>query len=294
MSQTITTTSMTSSISTGINSLFSDLFSSLDNNLYAILDDLTFIDSDICKDKFFSILISNSPTSGILLIANSLVLGFLIFYSLKYLISSFHIFNNLERPYQFIFKLFVCVFCMNFSFYFCELLIDLTSILSSSIRSLGESIFDCNIDFSTLVTKINLILSFNSSIDLFSLDGVLKSIISVGFFNLIFTYSLRFIMIRVFILLSPFAILSLCNNSTSFLFKTWLKSFLSLLFLQVLIAIILLITFSILPSDIALLSKILYIGSVFALIKANSYMQELLGGISTSVHTNFLNFPPKT
>lgn len=281
-----TTTSIHSSLSSGINSLFSNLFSSLDNNIYAILDDLTFIDSDIYTDSSFSVLLSNSPTSGILLIANSLVLGFLIFYSLKLLLSSFYVVTNLEKPFQFIFKIFLCAFFMNFSFYFCELIINFTSIISSSIRGLGESIFNSNIDFSTLVTKINIVLSFNSSIDVFSLDGVLKSIISVGFFNLIFTYSLRYIMIRVFILLSPFATLSLCHNSTSFLFKTWFRSFLSLLFIQILISIILLITFTIVPTDNMLLSKILYIGSVFALTKANNYMKEMIGGITTSVQTN--------
>ena len=78
-----TTTTISNSLSDGINSLFSNLFSSLDNNVYAILDDLTFIDSDIYTDNSFAVLLSKSPTTGILLIANSLILGFLIFYSLN-------------------------------------------------------------------------------------------------------------------------------------------------------------------------------------------------------------------
>lgn len=288
-----TTTNITSSLSLGINSLFSNLFSSLDNNLYAILDDLTFIDVDICKDNLFSLLISSSPTSGILLISNSLVFGFLIFYSIKLLLSDFYIISNLEKPSQFLFKLLFCTFLMNFSFYFCELIINFTSLLSSSLRSFGEFIFNCNIDFSTLVLKINSILLFNSSIDIFSLDGVLKTIISIGFFNLIFTYSLRFIMIRVLILLSPFAIISLSHNSTSFLFKSWFKCFISLLFVQILIAIILITTFTILTSDMILLSKFLYIGSIFALMKANDYIREIIGGISTNIQTNISHLSSK-
>lgn len=288
-----TTTTISESLGAGINSLFSNLFSSLDNNLYAILDDLTFIDKDIYENNFFSILTSSSPTTGILLISNSLVLGFLIFYSIKLLISNFCVISNLEKPSQFIFKLIICTFLMNFSFYFCDLLIQFTSLLSSSIRAFGEYIFKCNIDFTTLVNKINVILLFNSSIDIFSLDGILKSVISIGFFNLIFTYSLRFIMIQVLILLSPFASISLCHNSTSFFFKSWLRCFISLLFVQILVAIILLATFTILPSYTSLLSKILYIGAVFALIKANNYIKEIIGGISTSVQTNFSTFSSK-
>ncbi len=277
------TSSITEALSLGINSLFSNLFSSLDNSLYAILDDLTFIDSDICSDKYFSILTSTSPTSGVLLISNALVFGFLIFYSIKLLLSNFISLPSLENPVEFIFKLLFSAFFMNFSFNFCNLLINFNSLISQSIRSIGETIFSCNIDFSTLVVTINKVLAFTSSVDIFSLDGVLKSIISIGFFNLIFTYSLRYIMIRVFILLSPFAIISLCHNNTSFIFKTWIRSFLSLLFIQILISIILLVSFSILPSENTLLSKILYIGCVYALIKANSYVKEIIGGISTSV-----------
>ncbi len=288
-----TTTNISSSLSSSINSLFSNLFSSLDNNLYAILDDLTFINTNIFNNKLFANLTSNSPTSGILLISNSLVFGFLIFYSIKLLISNFCIVNNLESPSQFIFKLVICTILMNFSFYFCNLLIDFTSILSSSICSFGESMFNTKIDFSSFVLKLNTILLFNSSIDIFSLDGILKSIISIGFFNLIFSYSLRFVMIQVFILVSPFAILSLCHNSTSFLFKSWLRCFISLLFLQILISIILLATFTILPSYSDLLSKFLYIGSVFALIKSNSYIKDLLGGIGIDLQANISSLSPK-
>ena len=36
-----------------INTILGNLFSSIDNNLYSILDDITFINSDILKDKNF-------------------------------------------------------------------------------------------------------------------------------------------------------------------------------------------------------------------------------------------------
>lgn len=96
-------------------------------------------------------------------------------------------------------------------------------------------------------------------------------------------------MIKVFILLSPFAILSLCQNSTSWIFKCWIKSFFSLLFVQILISIILLLTFSITPEYSDIFNKLIYIGSIYALIKANDFVKELFGGISTSVSSNILN-----
>ena len=96
-------------------------------------------------------------------------------------------------------------------------------------------------------------------------------------------------MIKVFILLSPFCILSLCQNSTSWIFKCWIKSFFSLLFVQILISIILLLTFSINIDSNDILNKLIYIGSIYALTKANNFVKELFGGISTNVSSNFSN-----
>ena len=69
-----------------INNLFSNLFSSIDNSLYYILDDLLFINSDILDDKYIS-KIFGSSSSGLLLICNSLILGFCVYYGFKLLLS---------------------------------------------------------------------------------------------------------------------------------------------------------------------------------------------------------------
>ena len=99
-------------------------------------------------------------------------------------------------------------------------------------------------------------------------------------------------MIKVFILITPFAILSLINESTSWFFKTWFRTILSLLLLQSFISIILLIIFSFNYSVNNTISKLMYIGGIYALVRANSYMQNLIGGISTDVSNNF-NFSNK-
>lgn len=69
-----------------INSLLENLFSSIDNNLYSILDKISFVNSDILHDSYFEAIFGTSSTNGVLLIANSLLLGFftLLCYSLIY------------------------------------------------------------------------------------------------------------------------------------------------------------------------------------------------------------------
>lgn len=274
---------ITEVIINAINTIFQTIFSSIDTNLYSILDDITFINTDILNTSYFKNIFGTSTTNGILLIANSLILGFLLYYCVKLLLSNLLI-TQTERPISFIFKLIVFGICMNSSFFICEQVIFLVSCISSAIKDLGSNLFGVTISFSNLVNKLNTIIAIEeNSFTIFSIDGLLKSIISVSFLNLTFSYAIRYIMIKVFILLSPFAFLSLSTSSTSSFFKAWIKCFLSLLFMQILVAIVLLIIFSIDFSSNNIFSKFLICGAIFALLKANSYVREFMGGINTDL-----------
>lgn len=278
---------VTQTILSTINSLFSSLYSSVDNNIYGILDDIVFIDTNILKDSFMSKLLGTSATSGLTLIANSLLLGFSLFYIIRYAYS--HYTNTYtEQPFQFLFKLFIFAILSSSSYFLVEQFININSLISIAIRELGENIFGCTISFSQLILKLDNIITNDktTSLNVFSLDGILKSFITINLINLLFTYSLRYIILKVFILITPFSILTLINSSTNWFFKSWFKATLSLLLLQSFVSLILLITFSIDFSSGNILSKVLCIGSIYALTKANSYMRDLIGGISTEVTGN--------
>lgn len=272
-----------------INTILGNLFSSIDNNLYSILDDITFINSDILKDKNFENIFGTSTSNGILLIANSLLLGFLLYFAIKYLISHFT-FSNVEQPHSFLIKLIICGICMNFSYFLISQFIDIFSNISLAIRNIGEILFKKNICFSELILYINNHISINtSSLDFFSLDGIIKGTLSISLLNLVLSYSFRYILIKVFVLLTPFAFLSNCLSSTSWFFKSWFKNLFSLLFIQIIISIILLLLFSIDYSS-NLFSKFVYIGGMYALIKSNSFVRDFIGGVSTTFSQNVNNF----
>lgn len=277
---------ITDIIAKSINTLFSNLFSSIDNNIYSTLDEITFINTDIISDNLFKEIFGLNSNSGILLISNSLVIGFVLYYLLKLLISHFSL-VNIEKPFQFLFRLVLCTILMNFSLFICEQIININSLLSLSIREIGEILFNTNINFSELINKLNSVISFEySNFNLFSLDGLMKSFISIELIVLLLNYSLRYILVKIFILISPFAFLSLVSNSTSWIFKSWIKSFISLLILQSFISIILLLIFSINIDSETLLFKLLYMASLYSLTKINSYIRDLIGGISTDFSEN--------
>ena len=272
-----------------INNLFSNLFSSIDNSLYSILDDLLFINSDILENKYIE-KIFGSSTSGLLLICNSLLIGFCIYYGFKLLLS-YITFSEVQRPNQFIFKLFLCALSMNCSLFIVQIIINFISNLSLAIREVGEIVFNKNICLATFIQEINSTIYIeNSTLDLFTIAGLSKSLISIGLLNLAISYSLRYVMIKVFIFLSPFAFISLINSSTSWIFKSWLKLFLSMLILQIVVPIILLIAFTMDSNSSDMFSKLIYIGTIYSLIKSNSYVREFMGGLSTDVNVGISRF----
>ena len=265
-----------------INNLFSGLFSSIDNSLYPVLDDITFINTDILTNSPLELLLGSQTQNGILLICNSLLIGIFLYFLISNFVS-FYTYSNYQKPLSFFFKLIIYGILMNFCFFFCEQIINLISLISSAIRNSGEVLFNKSICFSSLIDNLNSIISIGKDeFNIFSLDGLIKGFISFGLFQLLFAYSLRYILVKVWILISPFAILSLILNSTSWFFRTWLRSFLAFMLVQIFISFVLLIAFSVNYTD-DLLSKLMIVGCIYAFTKANSIVREWMGGISSEV-----------
>lgn len=279
------TSDITTNIINTINTILGNLFSSIDDSLYEVLDDLVFVNKNIFSDRYFDKIFGTTTANGILLIANSLLIGFLLYFGAKSMMANFT-YSKIESPYQFIFKCIIFGICMNGSFFIVEQILTLNFNICSLIKGLGEDLFGKNICFTELIKDINSNLTITeNNIDIFTLDGLIQGTLTFSLLNLVFTYSLRYVMIKIFVLLAPFAFLSLTLESTSHFFKSWYKSLFSLLFIQILVAIVLLLLFSMEYSKENLINKFIYMGGIYALIRANSIVRELLGGISTSVQS---------
>lgn len=176
---------------------------------------------------------------------------------------------------------------MNGSFFICEEIININSLVSASLREIGSSVLGTDICFSNLINILNSIVVIEKgSQNVFTIDGIIKTIVSLGFVNLIFIFSIRYILIKVFVFISPFAILCTSTPSTINFFKSWLKSFLSLLLIEIFSSLILIVMFSLEYSPNDLVSKILFVGSVFALMKVNNYTKDIIGGINIDVQNS--------
>lgn len=278
--------STSSGILEGFNNVFSNLFSSIDSNIYAILDDIIFINSDILNDNLINKILGTSSSSGLLLLCNSIIFGFILYYIISLILSHIIMFK-LQTPYQFICKLIIISVIINYTYEISGFILDLNSNISSVIRSIGEELFETPICFSNLEHKMKLYLlnSFNS-FNIFSIQGFLKTFSSIGILNLILSYSLRYIMIKIFILIFPFSIISLLTESSSYIFKSYIKSFISLLLTQSIVALVLLIAFSLDFTANNLFSQIIFIGTIYFLSRINYFLKELIGGVTTTVYSN--------
>ncbi len=277
-------TNLSTTIANTINELIQNLFSSIDNNIYSYIDEIIFLTPSSISNNNFEDLFTTSSNS-ILVIANALILAYLLYYCVK-LFLSYYSGTQVERPYQFIFKLILCAIIMNSSYFICEQLINITDLITQALQEIGSNFTSKTISFKTLVTELNSVISISgTSLDIFSLTGIIKSFCSIGLISLMFSYAIRLIMVKVFIILAPFAILSCSINSFNWFFRSWFRSFFSLLFMQFFITIILIVTLS-LDFSSNLISKFLYVGSIYALTKSNTYIRSLIGGISTEINTN--------
>lgn len=286
----LTQNNVTQTIIDTINYIYQSILSSIDNNLYSVLDNLIFINSDILNDKNFQSIFGTSTTNGILLISNAFLLGFILYFGARYLLSHYT-FSQIEKPHSFLIKLILCGLFMNCSYFLIKQIIDIFSFTSSAICTIGNNLFSKNISFSELINIMNSNISISgNSVDVFSLDGLLKGTLSLSLLGLIFSYSLRYILIKILILLSPFAILSASLNSTAWFFKSWIKNIFSLFFIQIIVAIVLVLLFSMDYSSSDLFVKFIYIGGIYALLKANSFVRDFIGGISTNVSQSVNNF----
>ena len=186
MENSLTSDNIANIIINTINTILENLFSSIDNTLYSVLDDITFVSSDILKTSYFQNIFGTSATSGILVIANSLLFGFLLYFSIKYLLSHFYSIE-IEAPHQFLFKLIIFGIVMNYSYFILEQILNISSNITLAIRNLGESIFNTEICFSSLINKINSTVGIETNtVNIFSIEGLIKSTLTVSLLSLVF------------------------------------------------------------------------------------------------------------
>ena len=284
------TINLTSLICETLNSIFFKIFSSVDTTVYSNLDNILFIHSDMVQDAKFQKLFGTNADNGLLLIANSLIFGIVLFYVFKFVISHLT-YSKVDSPYQFMFKCIIFIACMNGSLWICEGIISLFSLISDSICELGNSITGCEINFTNLMNHINSALYPTlETFDIFSFEGILKLGCSLSIVYILFVFSVRYILCKILLLLSPFACMSLISNQFDGFFKGWLKQFFILLFVQIWVSLLLILGFTLDFWAGNTLSELIYFSILLIIAKSNAYSKGIFSQIYQYSHNKLKDF----
>ena len=168
--------------------------------------------------------------------------------------------------------------------------ISVNNIITKEILNLTQTFFNQRVTFENILIKINETLYVQGEgFNVMSFDGIIKIYLVFGIINLIFEYSLRYVMIKIMFILSPIFVAFKTNRKTEYLYNNWAKGMFGLLFMQNIIAIILVISTRFITSPLIPINKIIYIGMIYALIKVNVFIKEIFGGVSIEVQTPIKN-----
>lgn len=272
-----------------LNEMCRALFNSVDKNAFKYLDELAFLDENKFKTSTELDLIGNNVYEGIIGIAISILIGIALYYIINYFIKKI-INEEIENPYTFIIKAIIAGFFIIYIKDIILLGISVNNMISKEILNLTKTFFNEKVTFENILIKINEALyTQGQEFNVMSFDGIIKIYLIFGIINLIFEYSLRYVMIKIMFILSPIFIAFKANRKIEYLYNNWTKGIFSLLFMQNIIAIILVLSTRFMVSSIIPINKIIYIGMIYALIKVNVFVKEMFGGVSIEVQTPIKN-----
>ena len=115
--------------------------------------------------------------------------------------------------------------------------------------------------------------------DIFSVDGVIKGIISFGAVSLLINFSIRYVTIIFLIAISPIVFIFSANNFMKGIFDVWIKMFITSLSIQIIVKFIIFIPISYKSKD-TLLYKIILVGAIYLLYQVNNFTNQILQKIN--------------
>lgn len=264
-------------IITNLNYLLEKVFKSIEGEIFKTLDKLTIIGPEILKEDPLKNIVFENKVNGLVIIANTLILFFVIYYVFKQLIGIYNG-NKIESIYVFIIRIIIVCIIVNFSYYICEEILNIFGILGESIDTYASDLINRKVTFENLKDSIINIENIINT-DLVSLDGIIKGIISFGSVSILISFSVRYVTVIFLIIISPLAFVCLSSNLTSGIFNMWVKMLIVNLTLQIGIKLLIFIPLAY-KNQNDIIYKIILVGTISLIYKFNIFIKELLARIS--------------
>lgn len=263
-----------------INIIAEKIFKSVQSEVFKGLDEFLIIDEKILNKEPLKILFVKNEGEGLILLAMSFVILFLIYYIIFRIIAMYNG-ENVDNIFKYMIRVIICVICSASSLFLCEQILNINGLLTEVITNIGKDLTGQSICFESLREVVTNLDKYMSE-DFLSIDGIIKGVISFGATTILITFAIRYVTLIFLIFISPIAIMFASSSSTYGIFKSWVKMLVSNLLLQNIVVIILIIPLSIKKVDDNLF-RIILVGSIYLLYKINNFSKEILGNISEQI-----------
>lgn len=263
-----------------INVIAEKIFKSVEGEVFKGLDNLLIINSEILDKEPLKTLFVKSDGEGIIVLAMSFVIFFLIYYIIYRMIAMYNG-ENIDSIFKYMLRIIICVICSASSLFILGEVLNINGLLTEVITSIGKDLTGVEICFESL-RELVLNLDEYMSEEALSIDGIIKGVISFGATTILITFAIRYVTIIFLSIVSPIAIMFAASSSTYGIFKSWVKMFLGNLFIQNIVVIILMIPLATRKVDSDLF-KIILVGSIYLLYRINKFSKEFLGNISEQI-----------
>lgn len=263
-----------------INIIAEKIFKSVEGEVFKGLDEFLVINESMLDKQPLKTLFVKSDSEGLIVLAMSFVIFFLVYYIIARTIAMYNG-ENVDNIFKYMLRIILCVICSASSVFLCEQVLKLNGLLTDVIVNVGKDLTGETICFESL-REVVINLDKYMSEDALSIDGIVKGVISFGATTILITFAIRYVTIIFLILVTPITIMFAASSATYGIFKNWVKMLLGNLLIQNVVAIILMIPLSVKTTD-SNLFRIILVGSIYLLYKINNFSKEFLGNISEQI-----------
>lgn len=267
---------MTDNILSSINILLEKIYKSVEGSVYDILDKLIDIGPTLLDNEPLKYIFNENDKYGIIFIATSLILFYVVQYMLLKLISMYNG-NNPENIFKFVIRMILTVILASSSKYICEVILNVNNVFTELIANLGKDITGEDISFKNFSQVITNLEEYMSQ-DNVSIDGLIKGIISFGSVTLLINYAVRYVTVIFAITVMPITIMFSISPATRGIFYSWLKLSIINLCQQWIVKLLLIIPISFRDIN-GEMFKIVILGTMYMLYRMNIFIKELFGNI---------------
>lgn len=255
-----------------LNNIISKFYLSIKSDGYTVINNISDIDINIFEKQPLKLLYLEDNFKILMILVNVFISAIILYFAFKCILSLYSN-TNIQNIYLFIIKLVIITILSINSFNICKEIINFNYIISNFVQEFLEEISNEKIEYIFLEDNISSLDDFFENADKVSLNGIKDLIVCSYIIFLSIFLSIRYVIILLCVIFSPFVMISLINDKTRVIFDYWIKIFILNLSIQTINKVLIFIPI------ISKREKDIYfailIGSILIMYKINKYIGEV-------------------